>query len=196
MIESEQLHPYVELIAREARRPVITDRSARDRIMAAVHADGAPGHRIVFWKRIVEPRSFRLSPALGGLLAAGLVGIGVVAGGFSTNRDGRVLAGQSTVAAAGLPVSDTVVKFVFLAPQAANVSLVGDFNGWDATKVPMVRTPNSGLWTVTLPLTAGRHLYQFVVDGDWTSDPNAPTAGDDGFGHANSVRLVQKGSAL
>ena len=130
------------------------------------------------------------------MLAAGLVGIGVFAGGFSTNRDGRALVGQPVVAAHRLPVSDTVVKFVFLAPQAAKVSLVGDFNGWDATKVPMVRTPNSGLWTVTLPLTAGRHLYQFVVDGTWIPDPSAPIAGDDGFGHANSVKLVQRGSAL
>src|SRR5262249_45574444 len=119
---------------------------ARDRIMAAVRAASAPGHRFLLLRRAIEPRSFRLSPALGGLLAAGLVGIGVIAGGFSTNRDGRVMAGQSSVAAAGLPVSDTVVKFVFLAPQAAAVSLVGDFNGWDASKVPMVRTPNSGLW--------------------------------------------------
>jgi hypothetical protein len=195
MTDSE-LHPYVELIAREARRPVVTDPVARDRIMAAVRAASAPGHRFLFWRRAIEPRSFRLSPALGGLLAAGLVGIGVIAGGLSTNRDGRAMAGQSSVAAAGLPVSDTVVKFVFLAPQAATVSLVGDFNGWDASKVPMVRTPNSGLWTVTLPLTAGRHLYQFVVDGTWIPDPSAPIAGDDGFGHANSVKLVQKGSAL
>lgn len=195
MTDSE-LHPYIELIAREARRPVVTDPAARDRIMAAVRAESAPGHRFLFWQRAIEPRSFRLSPALGGLLAAGLVGIGVFAGGFSTNRDGRALAGQSSVAAAGLPVSDTVVKFVFLAPQAASVSLVGDFNEWDASKVPMVRTPNSGLWTVTLPLTAGRHLYQFVVDGTWIPDPSAPIAGDDGFGHANSVKLVQKGSAL
>src|SRR5690348_1307852 len=102
MTDSEQLHTYVELIAREARRPVVTDRAARDRIMAAVRAEGAPGHRFAFWKRIVEPRAFTFSPALGGLLAAGLVGIGVVAGGFSINRDGRVLAGQPTVAAAGL----------------------------------------------------------------------------------------------
>jgi hypothetical protein len=195
MTDSE-LHPYVELIAREARRPVVTDPAARGRIMAAVRAESAPGHRVLFWKRAIEPRPFRLSPAMGGLLAAGLVGVGVIAGAFSTNRDGRALAGQPQVAAAGLPVSDTVVKFVFLAPQAASVSLVGDFNGWDATKVPMVRTPNSGLWTVTLPLTAGRHLYQFVVDGTWIPDPSAPIAGDDGFGHANSVRLVQKGSAL
>jgi hypothetical protein len=195
MTDSE-LHPYIELIAREARRPVVTDPAARQRIMAAVRAEGAPGRRFAFWQRVIEPRAFRLSPAVGGMLAAGLVGIGVIAGGYTANRDGRVLAGQPTVAAEGLPVSDTVVKFVFLAPQAAAVSLVGDFNGWDATKVPMVRTPNSGLWTVTLPLTAGRHLYQFVVDGSWIPDPNAPIAGDDGFGNANSVRLVQKGSAL
>ena len=31
-----ELHPYVEWIAREAQRPVITDPSARDRIMAAL----------------------------------------------------------------------------------------------------------------------------------------------------------------
>jgi 1,4-alpha-glucan branching enzyme len=192
MTESE-LHPYVELIAREARRPVVTDPAARERIMTAVRAEPLPG-RSPFWRRVFEPRPLTLSPALGGLLAAGLVGIGILVGERSTNRDGRVMAGPSSMAASGLPVSDTVVKFVFLAPQAANVSLVGDFNGWDATKMPMVRTPHSGLWTVTLPLTAGRHLYQFVVDGTWIPDPNAPLAGDDGFGGANSVRLVQKGS--
>lgn len=195
MTDSE-LHPYVELIAREARRPVVTDLAARERIMAAVRAERLPDRRSPFWQRALEPRSFRLSPALGSLLAAGLVGIGVFAGGFSTNRDGRTLAGQPVVAAYQLPVSDTIVKFVFLAPQAGKVSLVGDFNGWDSTKVPMVRTPNSGLWTVTLPMTAGRHLYQFVVDGAWLPDPSAPIAGDDGFGHANSVKLVQRGSAL
>lgn len=197
MTDSE-IHPYVELIIREARRPVVTDPAARTRIIDAVRRMPVPSRRANIWRNIVEPRSLRISPALGGLLAAGLVGIGVVAGWFSTNRDGRALVGQSAIAASGLPVSstDTVVKFVFFAPQAAEVSLVGDFNGWDPSKLPMVRTPNSGIWTVTLPLTAGRHLYQFVVDGMWLPDPNAPIAGDDGFGHANSVRLVRKGPAL
>ena len=195
MTDSEQ-HPYVELIVREARRPVVTDRAARERIMAAVHAEPAPQRRSRRWERVLEPRSFSLSPVAGSLLAAGLVGIGVIAGGFATNRDGQNTAGQPQAVAPQLPVSDTVAKFVFVAPQAAQVSLVGDFNDWDATKVPMTRVPNSGLWTVTLPMSAGRHLYQYVVDGAWTPDPSAPIAGDDGFGHAYSVRVVQRGSAL
>ena len=49
---------------------------------------------------------------------------------------------------------------------------------------------NVGVWTVTLPLSAGRHLYAFVVDGSWIPDPRAPLAPDGGFGHANSVKIV------
>jgi len=93
------------------------------------------------------------------------------------------------------PVSDTVVKFVVFAPSASKVSLVGDFNNWNDAKTPMVRTANSAVWTVTLPLTAGRHVYAYLVDGTWQTDPTAPVA-DDGFGHANSVRIVTRGPSL
>jgi hypothetical protein len=197
MTDSE-LHPYVELIAREARRSVVIDPTQRDRIMAAVRAEPSPNRHVRLWERILEPRAFTLSPAGSALIAAGLVGIGVIAGVISTNRDVRLPDGQPPVADVRphLPVSDTVVNFVFIAPQAAKVSLVGDFNGWDTTKTPLVRDPNSGRWTVTLPLTAGRHLYSYVVDGDWNTDPSAPIAPDDGFGHASSVKIVSKGSAL
>jgi 1,4-alpha-glucan branching enzyme len=117
---------------------------------------------------------------------------------WSNNRDASVRSGRPAVSVATqLPVSDTAVKFVFVAPQAEKVSLVGDFNGWDTTKTPMVRVANGGVWTVTLPLTAGRHLYSFVVDGSaWSTDPTAPVAADDGFGHANSVKIVSRGAAL
>ncbi|MEP6492556.1 MAG: hypothetical protein ABJF01_07755 [bacterium] len=197
MTDSE-LHPYVELIAREARRPVFTDRMGRDRVMAAIHAEPTPRRDVRLWERMLEPRAFTLSPAGSALIAAGLVGIGVIAGMTSTNRDVRLPDGQPTVAdvRVHLPVSDTVVNFVFIAPQASKVSVVGDFNGWDATKTPLVRAANSGRWTVTLPLTAGRHLYSYVVDGNWSMDPNAPLAPDDGFGHSSSVKIVSRGSAL
>lgn len=200
MTDSE-LHPYVEWIAREAKRPVVVDQAARARVMAAVRAEPAPHRRpqlARLWSRFVEPRDFHLSPVASTLLAAGLVGIGVVAGAFTKNRDVPVRSGGAVPSvAAQLPVSDTVVKFVFVAPQARNVSLVGDFNGWDTTKTPMARVGNSGgVWSVTLPLSAGRHLYSFVVDGNtWISDPAAPLAPDDGFGHANSVKIVSRGSA-
>jgi hypothetical protein len=197
MIDSEK-HPYVEMIAREARRPVVTDPSARVRIMSAVRAEPLPQRRSRLWERFVEPRPLRMSPAATSLIAAGLVGIGVLAGIVANNRDVHTV-GQSQIAVvqhSQLPVSDTVVKFVFVAPQAAKVSVVGDFNGWDSTKTPMVRAANDGVWTVTLPLTAGRHLYSFVVDGSWSADPKAPLAPDDGFGHTNSVMLVRRGAAL
>jgi hypothetical protein len=192
MTDSE-LHPYVELIAREARRPVASDPAARARVMAAVRAEPVP-RRLPIWLRAFQPRPITLSPAVGGLLAAGLVGIGILVGNFALNRDGLNQVGQPPSVAARLPVSDTV--FVIVAPQAARVSLVGDFNDWDASKAPLVRVPKSGLWKVTVPLPAGRHLYQFVVDGNWVPDPAAPVAGDDGFGRTNSVRIVGTGSAL
>lgn len=192
MIDSEQ-HPYIDMLAREARRPGATDPAARERIMAMVRAEPLPGRRSSIWSVLFQPR-FSFSPAAGALLAAGLVGIGVFAGAFAMNRDGQQVGQPQIAAASRLPVSDTVVKFVFVAPQAEQVSLVGDFNGWDASKTPMVRSAHSGLWTVTLPLAEGRHLYAFVVDGTtWTADPNAPFAPDDGFGHANSVRIVSRG---
>ena len=199
MTDSER-HPYVELIAREARRPVVTDPAARERIMAAVRAEPVPSRRVSLWERVVAPRSFTLSPVTGSLLAAGLVGIGVLAGALALNRDGRQGVGQVPPVAERLPVStnaaDTVVRFVLLAPNASNVSLVGDFNDWDATKSPMKRAGNSGAWTVTLPLAAGRHVYDYVVDGTWVPDPTAPIGGDDGFGHRHSVKVVSKGSTL
>jgi hypothetical protein len=202
MIDSEQ-HPDIEWIAREARRPVVTDPAARARIMAAVRAEAAPVRRPRLWSivdTLVERRALLLSPAAGTLLAAGLVGIGVALGSLArNNRDVRSSVGQLPVAVAApqLPVSDTVVKFVYVAPGAAKVSVVGDFNGWDSTRTPMTRSAKSGMWTATLPLTSGRHLYAFVVDGTaWYADPSGLLAPDDGFGRPNSVTLVGRRTAL
>jgi hypothetical protein len=197
MTESDQ-HPYVEWIAREAQRPVMTDPAARERIMSAVRAEPMPTRRPRVWQRAFEPRVFRLSPISSILIAAGLVGIGLTVGAVANNRDVRLGGGPKVPAVVQqLPVSDTVVKFVFVAPRASQVSVVGDFNGWNASTTPMVRIANDSVWTVTLPLTTGRHVYSFVVDGSsWNADPAAPLAPDDGFGHANSVRIVGRGSAL
>jgi hypothetical protein len=193
MTDSER-HPYVELIAREARRPVQTDPAARARIMAAVRAEPLPRSGSSIWERVIAPRSWTLSPMTGSLLAAGLVGIGVIAGALTVNRGGRPPV-ERTPSVAVRPPVDTVVKFVFVAPKAGKVSLVGDFNDWDDTRSPMVRAEKDGLWSVTLPLSVGRHVYAYVVDGTWITDPSAPIT-DDGFGHMNSVKLVTKGPTL
>ena len=87
------------------------------------------------------------------------------------------------------------VKFVLIAPQAAQVALVGDFNGWNTTATPMSSRDADGQWTVFVALQPGRHVYSFLVDGShFVADPSAPIAPDDGFGHRNSIVLVRRPS--
>jgi 1,4-alpha-glucan branching enzyme len=64
------------------------------------------------------------------------------------------------------------VDFFCHAPQARNVSLIGDFNNWEPNTHPMNRMPDGG-WVVRLELPHGHHQYQFLVDGKPTLDPNA-----------------------
>jgi hypothetical protein len=204
MIDAER-DPIIERIAQEARRPVAVDADAKARLIAAVLAEGAPGS--------FDEEPVLFAPARPGItlssgrfaaMAAGLVGIGVLGGlAFGFSRDSRQIGQPSVVVANGpssrLPASpaDTVMTFVFVASGASKVSLVGDFNQWNADAMPMTRIENSNAWRVTVPLSAGRHVYSFYAvgaDGEqWLTDPNAPATPDDGFGRRNSVILVGKG---
>jgi hypothetical protein len=83
------------------------------------------------------------------------------------------------------------VQVVLRAPAAQRVSVVGDFNGWDVEADEMTRDPVSGLWSHTLALRPGRHVYAFVVDDSvWMRDPRSPEAADEDFGRPGSVLLV------
>ena len=70
------------------------------------------------------------------------------------------------------------VGFVVFAPNARRVSVVGDFNVWDARRHPM-RVRGNGYWELFVPrATAGDH-YKFDITGPqgqqlvWKSDPMA-----------------------
>jgi hypothetical protein len=79
------------------------------------------------------------------------------------------------------------VTFVFYAPKAKSVSLVGTFNDWDPEKTPMNRGKD-GTWSVQVSLPQGRHEYLFLVDGSrYESDPNALELRQDGMGNENAV---------
>ena len=207
MIDSE-LDPIIERIAREARRPAAVDLDAKSRLLAAIRAEGAPGSFADDVEVAAPARSgITLSTGRFAALAAGLVGVGALLGlSFGFGRDSQEI-GQRPVVVADeqsprLPATssaDTVMTFVFVTHGASKVSIVGDFNQWNADATPMKRIANTEAWTVTVPLKAGRHLYSFYAVGDdgekWLADPNAPAAPDDGFGRVNSVVLVSKGSA-
>ena len=204
MIDSE-MDPIIEQIAREARRPAGVNPEAKARLLDAIRAEGAAGSMDDV--DVVTPirEGILLSSGRFAALAAGLVGVGALLGlGFGLSRDsqqtGRPLVVAATDSSSRLPASitDTVMTFVFVTHGATKVSIVGDFNQWNADATPMQRIDDTNAWKVTVPLSAGRHLYSFYAvgaDGEkWIADPNAPSS-DDGFGRANSVILVGKGSA-
>ena len=192
------LDSYVEWIAREARRPVVVDPMAVERVMARVRREPLPSPRRAIWHWVLEPRALPVSPLIGAALAAGLVGIGILLGHFQIDRGGQPATGRPEAVAVqpapARPSPDTVIKFVLVAPNASTVSVVGDFNDWDAQATPMTRTAASGTWSVAIPLPAGRHVYAFVVNSangtQWVADPAAPLAPRDGLGAPNSVVLV------
>ena len=84
---------------------------------------------------------------------------------------------------------DGVVRFALRLPDGAKaVSLVGDFNGWDAAATPMARNGSGAEWSAQLPLSPGRHVYAFVIDGtQWIVDPMAPQVPDADLGPTNAV---------
>ena len=82
--------------------------------------------------------------------------------------------------------SGDAVRFDLMLPNAVQeVALVGDFNGWDEHATPMVRRRDDGAWSAKVPLSPGRHVYAFVIDGRrWLVDPLAPQVPDGGYGPA------------
>ena len=147
---------------------------------------------------LVRPRPVMISPLTGLALAAGLALVMVL-----SDRSGRSTISDPGTATPGAPVlarqvshgGPSSVEFVLVASSASTVSLVGSFNDWNAAATPLRPTTTPGVWSVTVPLTPGRHVYAFVVDGsEWIADPTAPQAPDDDFGSPNSVIVIGESS--
>ena len=117
-------------------------------------------------------------------------------------RMGRLLlmaAGILVIFAAGLGVgasigggySDTVdVRFVYDGQQGdRSISLVGDFNSWNAENYPLRPTGEGSVWSITIKLRKSRlYSYGFVIDGvRFVPDPAVPERVEDGFGNFNSL---------
>ena len=199
----------IEEAARALRAPVPMDPALDERIMAAVRTepvawavatDAPPPNARSAWGWLSRPRTVRSSPLAGLALAAGFAALVVLAARGSRTgapSDGDVTPAVTTDA---LPVASpdgaAPVQFVLVAPGAASVALVGDFNEWDAAATPLRVVASGDVWTVEIPLPPGRHQYAFIVDGSrWMPDPAAPRAVADDFGSPSSVVTVAERSS-
>ena len=82
------------------------------------------------------------------------------------------------------------VRFALHKPDAQQVLLGGDFNGWATGAAPMKRHEN-GHWETTVALAPGRYEYKFLVDGQWIPDPLARENVRNQHGTLNSVLEVR-----
>jgi hypothetical protein len=138
-----------------------------------------PDWRVALLARIendrVRPAVWRVRPGLA--IAAGIL---LLISGATVGRLSRPAPRETPLLA--------TVRFVFVAPGAARVSVVGDFNQWNGDAMPL-RKLSDGTWVLDVPIGPGRYAYAFVVDGKIEVDPVAPRATGD-FGE-NSILMVR-----
>lgn len=165
------------------------------RLLQAVWASPRPS----WWSRSWD--AWRV-PALSGL-GASAVAVVALALGFVTRGAVSTATPTAPIAATGTPTGEYPVQlaandgefrvptqFVFEAADAQRVSVVGEFNDWKVGEVEMVRV-GAGMWTATVPLAPGRHVYAYVIDGTLlVADPRAPKSGDADYGREGSVVMV------
>jgi hypothetical protein len=158
--ETDSEHEFLEGLAARLRQPVPLSERVEQAVM----------------KRIQPGRS-RLAPLA---LAAGIAAV------FALG----VLVGRRSSGEPTLHPERRSVEFVLRTAADSTVTLVGDFNNWDARATPL-RPASDSVWSVVVPLRPGRYRYTFVVDGTrWSRDPAAPRALEDDFGTPTSVITV------
>ncbi len=176
---------------------VAPDQRAVARLLSAVWASPSPSR----WRRVFD--AWRV-PALSGLGAAAVAGVALLVGFVSRGSltqhspEGTMVVGgvETPVMLASNTTRDAgdaaavLTQFVLDDQTARRVSLVGEFNDWEAGNTPLTRLA-SGLWTVTVPLLPGRHVYAFVLDDRLVvADPRAPKVVDADYGREGSVVMV------
>lgn len=85
-------------------------------------------------------------------------------------------------------LSDGSTQFVYTGAPGIQVSLVGDFNGWDPFILPMPESLlHSGVYEISVSLTPDSRFYRFVIDGKEITDPANTMKAVNGWGETVSV---------
>ena len=197
---TDERDELIERVSGVLRPLPVVDESAKARVLLAVAAERERAREDLA-RRGARGGVGRWLSAAAAIAAAALVGTFLLrAPQRATEIASMPATSAPAVDGARLATHDAVanaegvrqqVQLVFRAPAASSVRVVGDFNSWDKERAPMTRDAESGLWSVTLSLLPGRHVYAFVVDDSvWMRDPRATPAPDADFGRPGSVLLV------
>ncbi len=185
--------PVIRRAIDELRRlPAVANDAVTKVVSAAAEARVLPpADEPVFPKR---DRSWARMATAAGLVVAAAIGGFVIRGAMTSPPPVRV-ATTATITPASLSAEHAaepiVEQFVFKAANARRVSLIGDFNRWDPSAKPMTRSADGELWSVSVSLMPGRHVYAFMVDDSLlVLDPRAPKSRDPDLGAEGSVRIV------
>jgi hypothetical protein len=186
--------PLIEDIAAELRRPVRLDPRFDERVMAAIESpDVIPLRPALPRPWILRPWTISVSP-LGGLAAAASIAGLLVLGVWQSRTGSREMATSDIPLVNVANTSEEsdapqMHQFQLVSSDARSVAVTGDFNDWDEQGTAM--TLNNGIWTVIVPLRAGKqYSYQFIVDDTLrVPDPTVPRMSD-GFGSLNSVITI------
>jgi len=85
-----------------------------------------------------------------------------------------------------IKLSNGKTRFLLYQKLNANkINLSGSFNAWAIEEIAMIKTDTA--WYFDLELKPGKHLYKFIVDGDWTNDPENKQKESDTYRGYNSV---------
>lgn len=73
---------------------------------------------------------------------------------------------------------------------ASKVFIAGDFNDWSPASYGMKKAGDE--WVLGVHLSRGKHLYKYVIDGKWITDPGNKLWEQNEFGTGNSVIWYEK----
>jgi hypothetical protein len=183
---------FAERIARPLRAPEQTDETFEARVMSAVHSaarDRKPSRMPArtWWLR---PRTVQVTP-LGALALSATFAAILLASASMVRR----MTFSAASPAPHVVSRDTVhvVRFVLVDSNAHRVSIVGAFNGWQKNTTMLHPTGETGVWSASIPLEAGRHEYAFIVTDEngehWIPDPLSEPVHDD-YGTESSAIFV------
>lgn len=78
-------------------------------------------------------------------------------------------------------------QFIFSAPEAREVYVVGDFNNWEISQEAKLAKNDNGMWEKRIYLPPGHYRYKFIVDGLYFEDPENPQKEVNTYGNYYSI---------